>query len=193
MHWLLPAIALMLGCVRPDLSVTGDDHAVYAAALDSLYGSSATSGATRAVVLDSTSTYLRAKLVPGIIEGFLRLPGVDSATIRSFEARNRVARSLAGLRPEGLRIQVTLAPRSAFDSMPRTANAESYWEAVRALYPGLYGLVDVSSVGYNRERTVAIVKIHHGCGSTCGAAHNVVLRRVGTEWRVSAAEMTVVY
>ena len=187
---LVVAIAVVVGCAGPDRSVTSDDHAVYAAVIDSLFGPRTWKGVTRVVVGDSTDRYLRAELVPGVLESFLRLPGVDSAMIRSFEVRNRVARPLEGL-PAESGIEVTLARAAELDSLPRT-DVEAYWAAVRALYPGSQGLVSVSSVGYNTERTLAIVKVRHGCGGLCGSGHDVLLRRAESGWRISAAAMTFV-
>ncbi len=187
------SVTLLAAFTTPDQSVTADDFAVYAVVLDSLHGPPLWRRATRILVSDSTDRYLRSEFVPGVIESFLRIPGVDSAMVRSFEARNRIARPLEGLRA-GAELEVTLIRAGDLDSLPRTpTDPESFWKAMRARYPGAQAAVSVSSVGYNADRTLAILKIRHGCGSLCGGGDDVLLRRVGDGWEISAVAMRYVH
>ena len=188
---LLAAIGVVIGCASPDRSVTPDDYAVYAVVLDSLHGPRTWRGVTRIVVGDSTDRYLRSELVPNVLESFLAVPGVDSTMIRSFEARNRIARPLDSLHV-GSGLEVTLSRASTLDSLWRP-DVEAFWAAVRGRYPQSSGLVSVSSVGYNADRTRAILKIRHGCGSLCGGGQDVLLQRSGDGWRISNVAMRYVF
>jgi hypothetical protein len=60
-----------------------------------------------------------------------------------------------------------------------------YWEEFYALYRGSTGHISLSSIGYNKDRSVAMLVIDRGCGSLCGSGDVVTLKRVGARWRVT--------
>ena len=49
-------------------------------------------------------------------------------------------------------------------------------------FPGARGYVRLSAVGFNRDKTVAVVGIRVGCGPMCGSSGFHVLQRQGDTW-----------
>lgn len=51
-----------------------------------------------------------------------------------------------------------------------------------SLYPGAHGVIELSAVGFNRAKTVAVVQMHWLCGSTCGGAEMYVMEKKDGNW-----------
>jgi hypothetical protein len=68
------------------------------------------------------------------------------------------------------------------------ANQETagFWLAFEQHYPGAWGYVEFSRIGYNSEHTQALVFAAHNCGSACGSADVWLLVRSGEKWSVAA-------
>jgi len=49
-------------------------------------------------------------------------------------------------------------------------------------FPGALGYVTLSAVGFNKDKTVAVVGIRVGCGPMCGSSGFHVLQRQGDSW-----------
>lgn len=54
---------------------------------------------------------------------------------------------------------------------------------VEERYPGSGGILPMSSVGFNKEKTCAIVYFGSSCGSLCGAWSFHLLEKVNGKWR----------
>src|SRR5215510_12986687 len=66
------------------------------------------------------------------------------------------------------------------------------WEGFYQRYPNSGGWVEVSAVGFNNDRTVAVVYMGHHCGGLCGGGCFHVLEKkdgkwVPLEWRGSSS------
>lgn len=56
------------------------------------------------------------------------------------------------------------------------------WKAFYKKYPGTGGFMTMSAVGYNADRTLAIVYVGNSCGGLCGAGSYRVLRKTDGKW-----------
>ena len=56
------------------------------------------------------------------------------------------------------------------------------WDIFEARYPESRGWVAFSAVGFNQDRTVAVVHVSHHCGDLCGMAGFQVLKRKNDAW-----------
>jgi hypothetical protein len=56
------------------------------------------------------------------------------------------------------------------------------WEEFYRLYPNSGGYIEFSAVGFNKDRTVAVVYMGHGCGGLCGGGEFHVLEKKEGEW-----------
>jgi hypothetical protein len=69
---------------------------------------------------------------------------------------------------------------------------EAYWSEFYRKYPGSSGSIAFSSIGYSADARVAVLVVETGCGSLCGAVSNVVAKREGPRWRVTAIEIKII-
>ena len=57
------------------------------------------------------------------------------------------------------------------------------WEKFNERYPNSGGYIELSTVGFNKDKTVAIVHMGHYCGSLCGGGTFYVLQKKEGKWR----------
>jgi hypothetical protein len=65
----------------------------------------------------------------------------------------------------------------------------SGWENLYKRYPEATGIIRVSAIGFNPERTQALVYVERGCGATCGQGGYVLLSKEGKVWKVQKEAM----
>jgi len=56
------------------------------------------------------------------------------------------------------------------------------WADFYAKYPDSGGVISMSAVGFNAEKTIAIVYMGHSCGGLCGGGSYHVLQKTGGKW-----------
>ncbi len=56
------------------------------------------------------------------------------------------------------------------------------WDGFYKEYPDSGGLIELSAVGFNPERTVAVVYMGHSCGMLCGGGGFHVLQKKDGRW-----------
>lgn len=56
------------------------------------------------------------------------------------------------------------------------------WEAFYGRYPDSGGYLDFSAVGFNADRTKAIVVVDHSCGWSCGGGEFSILEKKNNKW-----------
>ena len=56
------------------------------------------------------------------------------------------------------------------------------WQDFYAKYPGSGGAISMSAVGFNADKTIAIVYMGHSCGGLCGGGRYHVLRKTDGKW-----------
>ena len=194
-RWLLFSALLTVACRSADL---GDDdfpdlvdRTVYQTVLESLYVRPVTSsGASQLLLVDSTDPYPLGRIPARITEELLRLPGVDTATLRSFERRNQEPHSLAALRRFSLRMPLTVISRNTLPYPEHIeASTDSFWPTFRTRFPGASGFISMSSIGYNPARDRALVAVTHSPVGGPFTVTYVVLQAHGRGWRISATEV----
>jgi hypothetical protein len=64
----------------------------------------------------------------------------------------------------------------------RSALKQGWWENFYKQYPNSGGWIELSAVGFNADKTVAVVYMGHYCGSLCGAGGFHVLQKKDGKW-----------
>jgi hypothetical protein len=57
------------------------------------------------------------------------------------------------------------------------------WDQFYRAYPESGGVLELSAVGFNQDKTVAVVYMGHSCGALCGGGKFHVLEKVGGKWQ----------
>jgi hypothetical protein len=83
-----------------------------------------------------------------------------------------------------IEIPYQLIPLDKLRSVIKTGG----WEAFYRQYPDSGGWIQLSAVGFNTDKTVAVVYVAHHCGSLCGGGSFHVLEKkdgwwVSLEWK----------
>jgi hypothetical protein len=60
-----------------------------------------------------------------------------------------------------------------------------FWLAFRKHYPGAWGYVELSRIGFNPEHTQALVYSAHSCGDYCSSGDVWFLIRAGEDWTIA--------
>jgi hypothetical protein len=180
---VLSACAQTQRVSAPD--VHSADPAVYRVVLDSIASPERGRRPTQLVVIDSTLT-----VQPQGLE-LDKMPGVDAASIVDFEKRNNESRSLRYLSSLTISVPIVLVTQKSLQSFLHNG-PEPYWSEFYRRYPGSNGSIAFSSIGYSADGNVAVLVVEQGCGSLCGALSNVVAKREGARWHVTAIEIKIV-
>jgi hypothetical protein len=165
-----------------------EEYSVYSALIQSLY-----TGGAKVVVIDN--------FVSGCVpvgnnaEGEkswqqsldklpAKLPTLSTKTIADFKSKSRVCRSIdAKLTLPTKYILLSQAERRAIFSK---ADVNKSWQSFQQKYPGANGYINVSNIGFNEDRTQALVDTFRKCGEKCGGEKMVVLTKVNGKWSVTA-------
>ena len=102
---------------------------------------------------------------------------------KSFEHANR-QKMLLGYRfsiPKPYKIVSESELQSAFRQHPSN-DIRDGWEGFRESFPDSSGYLILSGVGFNSDRTMALVYIEHRCGNMCGASRYYILQKRDGEW-----------
>jgi hypothetical protein len=96
----------------------------------------------------------------------------------NFEKVNRQAKTLLPL----LHIAkpYELVPESRVYAPDASGAADKAWEEQ---HPGASGYLWLSAVGFNSDRTFALVSVSHICGTLCAGGHYYLLHKQDGEWR----------
>ena len=63
------------------------------------------------------------------------------------------------------------------------ADGPGGWQGFYAKYPDSGGFNEVSAVGFNADKTVAVVYVAHSCGGLCGGGSFYVLQKREGKWQ----------
>jgi len=63
------------------------------------------------------------------------------------------------------------------------ANGPAGWKSFYERYPNSGGYNEVSAVGFNADKTVAVVYVAHSCGGLCGGGSFHVLQKKEGKWQ----------
>jgi len=110
------------------------------------------------------------------------IAGSETATIENYELRNKVSSSLRDFLSDRKDIVFfTLEDGKAFDADKNTPFEDKFEKR----FPGSHHLISLSSVGFNRARTEALIYVSYYCGSLCAGGSFIVLNKVKGEWLVT--------
>ena len=84
-----------------------------------------------------------------------------------------------------------LQPRLSSDSPYQFVDARKFedlmsrgrWNEYYRQYPESGGLIEFSAVGFNQDKTIAVVYMGHSCGDLCGGGTFHVLEKVDGKWK----------
>jgi len=63
------------------------------------------------------------------------------------------------------------------------ASGPGGWKSFYEKYPDSGGYNEVSAVGFNKDKTVAVVYVAHSCGGLCGSGSFKVLQKKDEKWQ----------
>ncbi len=78
-------------------------------------------------------------------------------------------------------IPYELVPKSSIDAIFANKGVDG-WTDFYAKYPNSGGIVHMSAVGFNADKTFAIVYVGHACGGRCGGGKYHILKKRGNKW-----------
>ena len=175
-------LLLLVACARassPQLASTDptDEVAVQSAVLDEFR-----TGAMRLVVLDSTvagaSHYVDEDYASALAEFGPLAPGLREDFDRKRHQRAAV------LQPRS-RVSIVLVGKRTLDSLRHDSDGpRGYWDRFHRRFPGAFGRVSLSRVGFSADGNHALVLADYGCGGRCGGTRYYLLQRTAEGWRV---------
>ena len=167
--------------------LTDDESAVYTALFQDIFESSKHQ---EIILIDSTSIGVPPGLVTKVsVEGEQTarfLSRISPDTKQDWTDRNKEHTRLPSpchLAPECVVFEVA-------DIAPLVKNDRA-WRGFMKKHPNSPGIVVVSRIGFNRDRTEAIVYIGRACGTICGEGEYARLVKLNNSWTVE--DHTVVW
>jgi hypothetical protein len=70
---------------------------------------------------------------------------------------------------------------AAFRHLPPNAVTDG-WEGFRDSFPDSSGYLILSGVGFNSDKTIALVYVEHRCGNMCGGSRYYILEKRNGQW-----------
>lgn len=78
--------------------------------------------------------------------------------------------------------QYQLIPAADVQELFESRSLAGGWNAFYARYPGSGGYLAFSAVGFNEDKTIAVVYVQRACGALCGSGRLGVFQRVSGKW-----------
>ena len=177
--------------VQAPASLSVDEAAVYSAVFASLFEA----GPGRPIVLENRTSI-------GVPPGMWATTSVQGADTSKFLAKlapdTRADYQAKNKKSMTLPQPCALAPEcSAEDVVSLTAivvtknKNDKGWKNFFSKYPNSPGILLVSRIGFNADKTEAIVYAGKSCGTLCGEGYYVRLTKIGERWAV--ADQTTVW
>jgi hypothetical protein len=175
---------------------TGDAIPVYRAVLDLLY----LDGNKRPpviIMLDTAEGHAGGPCpIAKCIDTWKHKSEMDTATVLAYA---RLSRKRPGIRPFGYPIPIVfislddvqrmdadgrelIALQPATNDLPK--RTWGFWAELQRKYPGAWGAVILTKVGFNNQHTEALVQAHEWCSDDCRVHETLFLRQSKGQWRV---------
>ncbi len=103
--------------------------------------------------------------------------------VRDYQEKNRQPHAVEPNHPQGK--PYVVVPKAAIDQALSTPDETFGWKSFNRRYPNAGGFIQVSAVGFNRDRSKAVVYVGHHCGGLCGGGRMFFLERHDDAWRVT--------
>ena len=173
---------------KPTAPLDDEEYAVYSALLQSLYASGAKvlvidNFVSGCVPVGNNAEGERAwqQSLNGLPN---KLPRLSAKTVTDFKSKSRTCHTIeAKLRLPTKYILISQTERRAIFSKP---DVNKSWQSFQQKYPGAAGYINVSNIGFNEDRTQALVNTFRKCGDKCGGEKMVLLTKVNGKWSVAA-------
>ena len=85
--------------------------------------------------------------------------------------------------PQSVRLSVPfeLVPKASINRL-FGKNGAGGWKNFYSKFPDSGGFITMSAVGFNVDKTVAVVYVGHRCGSLCGGGRYHFLQKTNGKW-----------
>jgi hypothetical protein len=173
---------------KPTAALDDEEYAVYSALIHSLYANGAKvlvidNFVSGCVPVGNNAEGERAWL-KSLDKLPSKLPKLSAKTIADFKSKARTCRTIeAKLTLPTKYILFSQAERRAIFSK---ADVNQSWQSFRQKYPDANGYINISNIGFNEDRTQALVDTFRKCGDKCGGEKMVLLTKTNGKWSVAA-------
>src|SRR5262245_9928607 len=154
-----------------------EDYSVYAALLKEKF----INRDTRRLVIESY-TSVDAQTYADLEETIKRAAPLTKETTDNFRAKRRPKK----LRDRfNLPLQIDLLSKSEIARVfKRTSKKSDGWEKFYHLYPSSPGILRLSRIGFNSDKSQALIFVAHSCGLLCGEGNYFVMAKKDGEWTI---------
>jgi hypothetical protein len=115
---------------------------------------------------------------------------IDSALVRKFAILSGIRAPLDAI--SSYRVPISTLPLDSVPAMRERgaaldveATGEPFYVALANKYPGAWGMLGVSRIAFNANRSQALVNTYHACGNSCMGRDTWFLTRSGKTWRIA--------
>jgi hypothetical protein len=110
-------------------------------------------------------------------------------TADDFTSRNKQAYELSD--QFNLDVKITFITSGEIKKMfQKSFGNPDGWETFHRRYPTANGMITLSRVGFNEDRSQALIFVGYGCGWLCGGGDYVLLKKKDGAWKIEAKSMT---
>jgi hypothetical protein len=119
----------------------------------------------------------------GVFQGDTEFSKTFESVFKSFEIANQKSMVLEQhfVLQKPYRVVTKVELDEAFRRPPQNGIQDA-WEGFRETFPDSSGYLILSGVGFNTDRTLAVVYVEHRCGNLCGAAQYYILEKRNRRW-----------
>jgi hypothetical protein len=149
-------------------SPSADEYAVYSDLINSRY---AKDGVSLIVVEDHTS---------GESDGIWELHGIDGELLEDYQARNKAEYGLERL----FSLKTSYELISEGEALDTLSDYEGAWDTFYEIYPDSQGILILSRVGFDKNKTQALVYACNQAGPAAIDGNYYLLVRNGASWIV---------
>lgn len=174
---LIAAIPFVLAAVQPAELIDPDAYRVYAALLPNEWTVRAAHAKTLVFEEETSTPRMCAEPSGGMLETEWR------DVLEDFRHQNASPKRLGpGM---DLGIPYVVVPRADIRALftPQKNDPNLGWTGFYNAYPDSGGYLMVSAVGFNSQKTRAMVYMGHSCGGLCGGGTYYFLERSSDSWR----------
>jgi hypothetical protein len=158
-----------------------EEYAVYSAVITQMYVPTKVIVLRNEVAVVGSDTPFRPLLN--------RLTSLSRATMNDYDAKNKAPHPLRPLFT--LPNPYVLIGQEEIDAVYQDQGAG--WKRFAEKYPGAPGIITVSRVGFNAQRTQALLLLGQGCGTRCGRGLYVLLVKKHGTWEIAQEELLYVF
>jgi hypothetical protein len=167
----------------PSSPMDEEDYAVYSAVLQELYGGkiiileNQVSGCT-GVGNNKEGEASWQKSLDGLSS---KLKKLNPKTVADFKSKSQLCRTLDAKFNSSVRMISKQERRTIFSGK----DMRKAWAAFNKKFPSPNGYAIISNIGFNENRTQALVDVSNKCGENCGSEQLILLMKVNGSWSVS--------